>query len=61
MFWIAKMHKNPTGALFIISSKICSSKQISKSVSNVFKLIYSQIEFFYKNDKFLPNYNKFWA
>ena len=27
MFWIPKMHKNPTGACFITASKICSRKQ----------------------------------
>ena len=52
------MHKNQTGACFIITSKICCTKQISKSVSNAFKLIYSQIENFLKNAKFLANYNK---
>ena len=41
MYWIPKIHKSPTGARFIIASKICSTKQISKSVSNVFKLVYS--------------------
>ena len=34
-YLIPKMHNNPTGARFIIVSKICSTKQISKSVSNV--------------------------
>ena len=51
--------KIPTGARFIITSKICSTKQISKSVSNVLKLAYSQIEKFPKNAKFLSGYNKF--
>ena len=26
MYWIPRMHKNPTGAHFIIASKICSTK-----------------------------------
>ena len=38
MYWIPKMHKNQTGARFIIASETCSTKQISKSASNVFKL-----------------------
>ena len=29
MYWIPKMHKNPTGARFIIASKKYSTKQIS--------------------------------
>ena len=61
MYWLPKMHKNPVGFRFIIASKLCSTKQISKSVSNVFKLIYTQIENFHKNEKFLKNYNKFWV
>ena len=48
MYWISKMHKNTTGASFIVVSKICSTKQISKSVSNVFKFVYSQIENLHK-------------
>ena len=58
MYWTPKMHKNLTGARFIIASKICSTKQISKSVSNIFKLIYSQIEDVHKDAKFLSNYKK---
>ena len=36
MYWIPKMHKDPPGARFIIASKQCSTKKISKSVSSVF-------------------------
>ena len=61
MYWIPKNHKQPTGKRFIIASKQCSTKQISTAVSNVFKLIYSQVENFHKNAKFLSNYNKFWV
>ena len=42
MYFIPKMHKNPTSVAFIIASKVGSAKQISKSVFNVFKLVYSQ-------------------
>ena len=61
MYWIHNIHKNPTGARLIIICKIFSTKQISKSVSNVFKLVYSQIENFHKNAKFLLNYDAFWV
>lgn len=43
MYWIPKIHKNPTGARFIIASKISPTKQISESSSKAFKLIYSKI------------------
>ena len=59
MYWIPKMHKNPTGARYIIVSKICSTKPSSTFGSNVFKFVYFQITNFHKNTKFLSNYNKF--
>ena len=53
------MHKNPTGARFSIAFNILSAREFLKSVPNVFKLMYSQIESFLKHAKFLSNYNKF--
>ena len=49
----------PVGSRFIRPSKICSTKPLSKAVSNVFKLIYSQIENFHRKSKLLSIYNKF--
>ena len=60
MYWIPKLH-NPAGSRFIIASKNCSTKPLFKAVSNVFKLIYSQIENFHRASKFLSNYNQFWV
>jgi len=60
MYWLPKLHKVPCGKRFIIASKHCSTKSISKAVSQSFKLIYSQVENFHKKAKFLKNYNKFW-
>ena len=59
MYWIPKLHKNPVGSRFIIASKYCSTKPLSKTVSNVFKLIHSQIENFHRKSKSLSNSNKF--
>ena len=61
MYWIPKLYKNPVGSWFLIASKNCSTKPLSKAVSNVFKLIYSHIENFHRKSKFLSNYNKFWV
>ena len=61
MYWIPKKHKQPTGKRFIIASKHCSTKQLSTTVSTVFKMIYKQVENFHRNAKFLSNYNKFWV
>ena len=44
MYLIPKKYKIQTGAHFFIASKICSTKQVSKSISHVFKLEYSKIE-----------------
>ena len=61
MYWMPKMHKFPSGSRFIIASKHCSTKPLSKAVSNAFKLVFRQVENFHKNAKFLSNYNKFWV
>ena len=61
MYWTPKIHKNPSSCRFIIASKQCSTKPISKTVSSVFKLIFNQVEKFHKNAKFFSNYNKFWV
>ena len=61
MYWISKLHKSPVGSWFIIVSKNCSTKPLSKVVFNVFKLVYSHIENFHYKSKFLSNYNKFWG
>ena len=51
----------PIAHRFIISSKKCSTKHVSKAVSNAFKLIFSQVENFHQKAKFVSNYNKFWV
>ena len=61
IYWTPKKHKNPTGKRFIIASKHCSTKMISRAVSLVFKLVYRQVENFHSKAKFLSNYNKFWV
>ena len=50
MYWIPKMHKNPTSACFIIASKICSTKQSSDRIITSFQ--------FFKSFKLLSNINK---
>ena len=55
------MHKSPIGSRFIVASKMCATKPISKIIASVFKLIYHQTENFHKKAKFLSNYNTFWV
>ena len=49
------------GARCIIASKACSTKKISKSVSNAFKVILKQMENFHHKSTFYTNYKKYWA
>ena len=55
MYWIPKLNKNPIGSQYIIASKKCSMKPLSKAVSNIFKLIYSQIENSHHKSKSITN------
>ena len=59
MYWMPKLHKTPIEARFIIASRKCSTKPLSKAVSKVFKLIQSQMENFHKKSKFYNRYRKF--
>lgn len=51
MYRIAKMYKNPTCTRVIMFYR--------PTASNVFKLMYSQLENFHKNDNFLSSFNNF--
>ena len=61
MYWIPKMHKSPIGSRFIVASKVCSTKQLSASISKVFKLIFNQVRNFFDKSKFYSSYNRFWV
>ena len=61
MYWIPKMHKTPVDARFIIASAKCSTKPLSKAVTKVFKLIFTQTKNFHAKSKFYSRYNKFWV
>ena len=55
------MDKTASGCRFIVASKQCSTKPLSKAVSSAFKLIFNQAKRLHANAKFLSNYNKFWV
>ena len=61
MYWLPKMHKTPIGARYIVASKECSTKPLTKVISNVFKMIYSHVENFHKKSFFYSNFKKFWV
>ena len=61
MYWTPKMHKEAIGARFIVVSKKCSKKLISKVVSKAFQLIFHQIQSFYDKSYFYFSFKQFWA
>ena len=61
MYWMPKMHKNPSGARFIVASSKCSTKPLSKNISHIFRLIFEQIQNFHLKSKFYANINCFWV
>ena len=44
IYWIPKMHKNPTSFRCIIASAVCSIKPLSKDITSIFKLFYKKVE-----------------
>ena len=52
MYWTPKMHYTPSRARFIVSSAKCSTKPLSRVISNTFKLIFNQIQNFHDKSKF---------
>ena len=61
MYWTPKMHYTPSRARFIVSSAKCSTKPLSRVVSNAFKRIFKQVQSFHEKSKFYKNYNLFWV
>ena len=48
IYWIPKMHKNPTSQRFIAGSKCCSIKNLSKLFSKSLKLMLNHLVTYYK-------------
>ena len=55
------MHKNPVKFRFIIAAPKCSIKPLSKSVTAIFKLFFSQIETYNKKSHFYSGVKTFWV
>ena len=59
-YWMPKMHKSPIAFRFIIASKSCVNKELSKYVAAVFKLFYEQIKVYHEKVKFFSGIKTFW-
>ena len=60
-YWMPKMHKSPIGARFIIASKQCVVKPLSKNITAAFKLLYKSVEKYHSKCKFYSGINSFWV
>ena len=60
MHWLPKMHKTPIGCChFIVVSKQCSTKPLTKTISDIFNMIYSHKERSH-NKCIFSNLKHFW-
>ena len=61
IYWIPKLHKNPSKSRFIIASPVSSLKPLTKGVTSVFKLFFKQIERYSNKCRFYSGVNSFWT
>ena len=59
MYWLPKLYKTPIRARFIMFSKNCSTKLLSKVISEIFKIIFKHVENFHNKSPFYSSYKKF--
>ena len=59
IYWMPKMHYNPSRRRFIIASSTSSTNPISSVMSKLFKHIFNQIRNFNEKSHFYKNYNLF--
>ena len=61
MYWMPKMHKSPIGARFIVASKLCSTKPLSKDVASIFSLLFQSVQRYHHKAKYFSGMNRFWV
>ena len=60
IYWIPKLHKNPVKFRFIIASKHCTTKTLSKHVSSMFSLFQKQVDIYHKKSHFFSGIKSYW-
>ena len=60
-YWTPKMHKNPVGKRFIVASKKCVVKPLSKHITAIFKLFYQLINAYHEKSHFFSGIKSFWV
>jgi len=61
IYWLPKLHKSPIKAWFIIASKKCSVKTLSKDITSIFKLAYNQVDRYNQKASTFSGINTFWV
>ena len=61
MYWSPKKHKTPTGARFIIASKLSSLKPLAIDITAIFKCIFSHLRRYYEMAEFYSGIKHFWV
>jgi len=61
IYWIPKLHKQPSKARFIIAAPKCSLKPLSKAITSVLKLIFAQLQSYNDESRFYSGINSFWT
>ena len=61
MYWIPKMHKNPIGERFVITSPKCSLKPLLKDASSILKLFQKQIQAYHDKEIIWKGVSIFWV
>ena len=60
IYWIPKLHKTPVKSRFIIASKHCTTKCLSKNLSSIFTLFQKQIDTYYAKAHFYSGIKSYW-
>ena len=60
IYWLPKLHKNPIKFRYIIASKHCTTKTLSKYVSSIFSLFMNQIEAYYNKSHYYSGIKSYW-
>jgi len=61
IYWTPKLHKNPVKFRFIIASKQCTVKKLSKNISSIFKLFSDQIDSYNKKTHYFSGIKSYWV
>ena len=60
IYWTPKLHKTPIKFRFIIASKKCTTKILSKNVSSIFSLFQKQIDAYHRKSHYFSGIKSYW-